>query len=1184
MSDSREFRPYVPRLVKLLGDGQSPVRKIPGTMMHADLSGFTSLSERYGRRGREGTEALTLLLNESFGPMLRVAARRGGDLIKFGGDALLIFFSGPKHEARACAAAVEMRRVLREASRDSGQGLRMTVGAHSGEFVFYVGGVEHREILPVGEAVSRVLRVEESAAVGEVIVSVEVAREVPSRYFGPEVSQGFKVVSAPPAPHYDLPSLESVDVSSYIPRPLRPHLGTPDSLGEHRLTTIGFIKIVGTDDLAVGDGPGLSQLAEVLAMVQEACQAHEVTFLYADADVDALKLVLVAGTPATHRNDEERLLSACVEIARTPTPLGVHIGVHRGRVFAGDIGSEERRAYTVMGDAVNVAARLTGHAGPGCVLATEDVLQKVTRRFKTGATGYFSLKGKSLPISASRVDGVDLSAEVRPEARPPLVGRSSEMQALQQLLADAVGGEGHVVELRGEPGIGKSRLIEELAIVAGDTQSYHIRLDQVATRIPYFPFRVLLREKLGIRGGSVDGGRELESVVKEVAPDLLPWLPLLADVVDLAVGDTEAVSSLAERFRSHRRRQVVAQFLEHLFREPSLLAFDDTSFMDTASKELLEDMVRVASERPWLLCITSTSEAPIAPPETVGLREMHISRLDRIESAEVATRSTAGSIRPDELNQLIERAQGNPLFLTELAVHSSEDPTTPIPDKVEVAIAARIDDLPPDRRQLVRTAAVLGTVIPKALLTVVSGGGSASQDLFGSYFEAFGTDALRFRHRLFRDVAYEGLSYRARRQLHMRAGLAIETGEVQVDGTEEHLAIHFSRAGDHTRSWRYCRSASEIARVKYANVEAAAFLEDAFRSGRRLADVAPSQLAEVLESLGDVYELAARYQKADAAYVNARRFVSFAPVSVARLLGKQAVVRERTGRFSQSIRFLGRALRTLEGAMVDEAVATERCELTVRLAAARFRQGRFKAAMRHCRAAVSLAQAQGLTASEAHAYFIMTNALTALGDPEASVYEGRAARMFAGMGDLVNLANALNNDGVTAYREGRLDDAVELWDRSMQARDQVGDYVGSATQKNNIAEVHSDRGRLPEAEQLFEEAQSVYRSVAYPVGVALVDSNLGRLRTRQRRFDEAEGLLHSALRAFSEMGDSANEAEAEFRLAENAVERGDLSLGADRVRTLRERLARVESQAVSLEDLESLLAKCGAANATIEPE
>ena len=251
---------YVARIVQqhLLDDPSTRYWTADGSAVFVDISGFTKLSERLARKGREGAEQITEAIGSSFEAILLVAYENGGSLLKFGGDALLIWFDGERHATRACRATILMRRVLRDVGRIEVPGakvtLRMTQGVHTGSFHFFAVGTSHSEFLPVGPGWTRLVAMEHGAEAGEIMVSPETAAHLPSRCLGESRGPGRLLVREPPGqadklPLVPRPQVPAATVAHCLSTAVRAHVLAGGGTSEHRPVTIAFIHFDGTDAL-----------------------------------------------------------------------------------------------------------------------------------------------------------------------------------------------------------------------------------------------------------------------------------------------------------------------------------------------------------------------------------------------------------------------------------------------------------------------------------------------------------------------------------------------------------------------------------------------------------------------------------------------------------------------------------------------------------------------------------------------------------------------------------------------------------------------------------------------------------------------------------------------------------------------------------------------------------------------
>jgi class 3 adenylate cyclase len=376
-----KFDCYVPRVLlkRLVAAPEDLVETLEGTMVFVDVSGFTRLSERLARRGREGAEHLTDAINECFSPLLADAYANGGSLLKFGGDALLLWFQGDDHAARACASAIAMRNTIRRVGRISAAGsqitLRMSAGVHSGNFRMFLVGKSHRECLIAGPDCSTVVETEAAASTGQIVLSPQTAAMLPRRArgvrTGPGVALARSTLTHHIAPEEETHRPDDDAILRCLSTEVRAHVLAAPAAPEHRTAVVAFINFGGLDELIEARGPRAAAraLGGLVETVQEGADLFQVCFLGSDVAAGGGKLILTAGAPRAVGDDEERMLLTLRHVVEQERELPIRIGVNRGRVFAGEIGSHYRRTYSVMGDTVNLCREpsnglFTRTAGP----------------------------------------------------------------------------------------------------------------------------------------------------------------------------------------------------------------------------------------------------------------------------------------------------------------------------------------------------------------------------------------------------------------------------------------------------------------------------------------------------------------------------------------------------------------------------------------------------------------------------------------------------------------------------------------------------------------------------------------------------------------------------------------------------------------------------------------------------
>ncbi len=428
---------------------------------------------------------------------------------------------------------------------------------------------------------------------------------------------------------------------------------------------------------------------------------------------------------------------------------------------------------------------------------------------------------------------------------------------------------------------------------------------------------------------------------------------------------------------------------------------------------------------------------------------------------------------------------------------------------------------------------------------------------------------MRFRHALIRDAAYGALSFRRRRELHARlAALLRRRAGDDEESQAELLAIHYHAAGDWLSTWTYARWAADLALARAAPVEAIGFLERALEAARMLRGVPPQEVAAVAERQGDAARLAGRPEEAIRAYRLARRWAKGDTPHCASLYFKEGRQLEGARSIAQALSAYTRALRVLDGAGADtEGV---RAQLVLAHGAARFRAGRLREALPFLDEAVRLARRAEADESLGHAYYVLEAAHADLGTGEAIRYRGLALPIFEARGDHAACARVLNNDGATAYFEGRWDDAIALYGRSAEAAQRIGDVVEAAFTQANIAEIRCDQNRLDESDQLIQQALATWRASGFGLGVGYALGVWGRIAARRGDFATALERFAAGRELLEAVGAASQVLDIDARMAQCELAAGHAAEALERVGRIRERARDLGAQAPMLSGLQRL--------------
>jgi predicted ATPase/DNA-binding winged helix-turn-helix (wHTH) protein len=536
----------------------------------------------------------------------------------------------------------------------------------------------------------------------------------------------------------------------------------------------------------------------------------------------------------------------------------VCLGVHTGPVMVGS-SSSEPQPPTVVGEVTHLVALLQHLAAPGMLLGSEDILQLVHGEVHSAACGTVAIPGRTDPLQVYTIHALEASRAFlgwrTGRALSRFVGRERELAMLDALLDRAVQGQGHVVGIMGEPGMGKSRLLYEfvqhlsgkaVTYVEGHCLSY-------GNITPYLPVLDLLRHLCGIT--DADGPETLAAKVHgclaDAGGDLNEDAPYLLQLLGVSE-DTERLATLSPQTLKTRTFATLQQLcIQRSRQQPLVLAVEDLHWIDPTSEEWLASLVESLALIPLLLLTTyRPGYRPLWTDKSYAT-QLALTRLTPEASCAVVQSVPQTSPLSDALRrEIVGKAAGNPFFLEELTrdvvAHADRYATLVIPDTVQAVLAARMDQLPPEEKRLLQTAAVIGMDVPLPLLQAVAdlpddalNRGLAHLQAVEFLYEThrFPEREDTFKHALTHEVAYEALLQERRRMLHVRIMTALEGLYAdRLAEQVERLAHHASRGEVWDKTVTYGRQAGAKAVERSALREAAAAFEQALAALQHLPD------------------------------------------------------------------------------------------------------------------------------------------------------------------------------------------------------------------------------------------------------------------------------------------------------------------------------------------------------------
>ena len=496
----------------------------------------------------------------------------------------------------------------------------------------------------------------------------------------------------------------------------------------------------------------------------------------------------------------------------------------------------------------------------------------------------------------------------------------------------------------------------------------------------------------------------------------------------------------------------------------------------------------------------------------------------------------------------MERGAGNPLFLQELAsVGAATEEAEELPETVEALVTTRIDQLAPGDRALLRWASVLGVSFSGALIVEVLEGetevGAASEawDRLGEFVERDPdvAGAFRFRHALIRDAAYEGLSFKRRRELHGRVAEVMERSHGdRPEEAAELLSLHYFNAGRWPEAWKYSRLAGDLAREVYANVDAARFYERAIETSAHIKTLEDIAVASTWRSLGEVRDAAGDYRGAVDALKAATKLLRDDPIAQAEVYEARALARYRLGSYSDALRETTAGLDRVASLATPDAKRVANSLLALR-ALVHLEQGKPREAIALAMTVVSEAEPLGPSYALARAYSVLDGGFLNLGEPEKAVNEVKAVEILREIGAARTAAIYESNLGVQAYAEGRWRDATSYYTHSRDELERLGDSTQAAFASANLGEVLISRGELHDAESVLSGARSVLRAAEQVTGSIFAEIQLARLALKRGDVDAAVEDLTRVVEEAHTLGSASYTLEASIYLADAHVQRGE---------------------------------------------
>jgi class 3 adenylate cyclase/tetratricopeptide (TPR) repeat protein len=660
---------------------------------------------------------------------------------------------------------------------------------------------------------------------------------------------------------------------SYTPKHLAEKILTNRSSieGERKLVTILFADVANSTAMFENLDP--ESVHEIMdgcfRLMMDEIHRYEGTINQFRGD----GVMALFGAPIAHEDHAQRACHAALAIQTALVPyreklqnrhgidFTMRVGLNTGPVVVGAIGDDLRMDYTAQGDTANLASRMEGSADPGSILISDNTYRLAKEFFEFATPSMFQVKGKQEPVEAYRlIKPTEVTTRIGASAAKGLtrfVGRTRELETLKEAFDKVQSGEGQVVGIVGEAGVGKSRLLLEFRnlLPKGEYTYFEGRCLHYGGSMPYLPILDVTRSFIGVKEGEQEHviRQKLKERILGLDENLRHVIAPYQELLSLKVDDEE----FAKLEPKQKREKTFEAIRDLLIRgsqdRPLVLVVEDLHWIDKTTEEFLTYMIGWLPKTRILLLLLYRPEYTHQWGSKSYYSMIGVGHLSTTTSAElVAAILEGGDVVPELRELILNRAAGNPLFMEELthsllqngSIQKKDDrfvlardvATDQVPDTIQGIIAARMDRLEESLKRIMQVAAVIGREFAFRILETIT---EMKEELKSGLVNLQGLEFIYekslfpdleyiFRHALVQEVAYNSLLLNRRKEIHEKIGKAIENLYPQrLDEFCEMLAYHYSKSGNLERSYAYLKQSAEKALRSDATFEAVRFYKEA---------------------------------------------------------------------------------------------------------------------------------------------------------------------------------------------------------------------------------------------------------------------------------------------------------------------------------------------------------------------
>lgn len=1147
--------------------------------MFIDLSGFTPLTETLMKRGNEGAEQLSIILNDIFAPMVALVYKRGGMIPYFAGDAFTAIFPLERNDINASAflqTAQDIRDLFSKEGFKQKQfgdfSIGIKIGLSFGDIEWGIIGNKYKQFYFRGAAIDNSAESDRYAVDKDIILDQHMIEALEGKGLEVEALEGgfYKLAKDIKGNTLikkasDLAPLKKSVAKLFLPKAVIEY----NQSGEFRNVISVFISFTGVENHDL--------LNEFATMVLDEINRFSGYFKEIDFGDKGGVMLAFFGAPVSFENNEERALEFIFAIKEQVDQLEkkgfkFRAGIASGLAYTGIVGGEQRCQYAAVGNQVNLAARLMIKAKWGEILV-DDELQK-NSGFKFAYLGDNKYKGIDEVVSTHQLLGRNL--DEKPSYSGEMMGRNLELAKLKSIATPILQGKfAGITRIYGEAGIGKSRLTYELRNVLlsqRDINWYTCPADQILKK-PFNPFVAHLRAffnqspENNYEQNKAQFEKKFKRLLKDsdvpehpesvkITRELKRTESILAAQIGILYPD-----SLWERLDAKGRFQNTLSAFENFFiagslLKPLVIELEDGHWYDNSSIDFLSGLISKLKYYPVFILMTSRYKDDGTKPflftkKVLAKHQINPSEIDLSILQPKALKSFAesklqGKIHPDFEALLAKASNGNPFYLEQILAYFKEsdllkqeddlwnikDPSIKLSGSINSILMARIDRLSTLVKETVKAAAVIGREFEIPVLTevmkqneeFVHRNGNTISVLKeqvrtaekGQIWQAVNELRYMFKHSLLRETVYD-MQLRTRlRKLHLLIGSAIEKlYPLNLEEKYIDLAFHFGQADVIEKTTEYLEKAADFAKNNYQNRQAIDFYEKLTEILEAKGDTA--RLTKTLLKEGSVLELIGEWDTCETIYLKAYKTAEKTndPVLLGRAHNDLGRLLILKGDYETARKYLEKAADYFE----EQADDLGNFKVLGDLGNLYFRQGNYEKAKSYFTKSIAISNKVPYTSSFAQIVANLGLTHMNLGDYDDGVQQQLSAlSKCQAANDKQGMATLHTNLGIVYQEKGDFDDALKHFNDGLSISEELGNKLLKAIATGCIGSIYQQKGNYGLALQNFIEDLRLCEELGDKQGTAIALGLIGELRSIEGEFDIAIQYIEKNLELCEELG------------------------------------------------------------------